>query len=629
MSFEAYRVAVRLSLINNVSTGLVLLSGQFQTLNRHIGTAQNSVHALERQILSLKRLGLAGVGMTVAGGFGLSLFKGPLDAAREYETAYARFKTLNLGDVVNRQADSFARGTAAWGTSSRQLMDTLRESYGMIGDMEKARVIAPMIASLNSANAMLFGGKVGAIGDNATRSIMRFIDMRGLTNTPQEIKHGLDLAQKLVTGSGGALKFSDLESFAKRGGTAFKSMSDEGLLYMATVMQEMGGSSAGTGLMSAYQNLVAGRTPKKAMAALQDLGLAKLGYIDHGTVGGKSYRTLQIKEMEGQELLRQNFPLWIMKYVIPALERKGITDTASQAAMVNDILSNRTGSNLGVSFTTQMLQTLRDARMVERAMGVDQTIATAKKTPDGAFIELNQKWKSLLTELGITILPLAIKGVTWLNETLRGAIAFTREFPLLTKGILIAFGTLAAVVAVGGTLALATAAFKALGLALTLGNAGTVAGALSATAVGLKAVGAASGAFMALYAGWKLGDYAGSKIDQRIQKNTGGAHGSLRSWLDETAFGQATGWFKYGQDEALHFQQAKPFAGEAGGSRFVAGNIGQTIQVNTKINLDGRKVGEIVSKHQARAMGRQPTGPRVFDESISVRPVSAGATGGW
>ncbi|MEN6459570.1 MAG: hypothetical protein ABFC63_11655, partial [Thermoguttaceae bacterium] len=522
-------------------------------------TAQGGVNALERQLLQLKRLGLVGGAMAGAGAFGLSLFKGPLDAAREYETAYARFKTLNLGDVVNQQADSFARGTMAWGTSSKQLMDTLRESYGMIGDMDKAKAIAPMIASLNSANSLLFGGKVGSIDNHATQSIMRFIDMRGLTNSPEEIKHGLDLAQKLVTGSGGSLKFGDLESFAKRGGTAFKSMSDDGLLYMATVMQEMGGASAGTGLMSAYQNLVAGRTTKKSMAALQDLGLAKLGYINHGDVGGKPYKTLQISEMQDGKLLRENFPMWVMKNVIPALERKGITEPSAQAAAVNDILSNRTGSNLGVNFTTQFLQTIRDANIVKRAMGVDQTIETAKKTPDGAFMDLHQQWRRLLTELGTTVLPLAIRGVTWLNETLKSAIGFAREFPTLTKGIVLAFGALSAVVAVGGTLMLATAGFKALGLALgAAGATGGIGGMLGGVAGGLGLLTKAAGVFMAAYAGWQVGGWLNDNvINPGVEKLTGQKGQTLGGWIYDKTHKE------YDPNE---------------GSRFVKGKIGQQAQ---------------------------------------------------
>lgn len=626
--FEAYKVAVRLSLINNVSSGLVAMATQFQSLNRHIGSTQSSITALERQLLNLKRMGLIGGAMTAAGGFGLSLFAGPLAAAKEYETAYARFKTLNLGEVVNQQADSFARGTMAWGASSKQLMDTLRESYGMIGNMEHAKTIAPMIASLNSANSILFGGKMGAIDSHATQSIMRFIDMRGLTNSPEEIKHGLDLAQKLVTGSGGSLKFSDLESFAKRGGTAFKSMSDDGLLYMATVMQEMGGASAGTGLMSAYQNLVAGRTTKKSMAALQDLGLAKLGYINHGDVGGKPYKTLQISEMQDEKLLRENFPMWVMKNVIPALERKGITDTSAQAAAVNDILSNRTGSNLGVNFTTQFLQTIRDANMVKRAMGVDQTIDTAKKTTDGSIANLHARWRDVLNELGTTVLPVAIKGVELLTSGLKTVISFAREHPTITKGLVGMFAVLSGAVAAGGAVILAKTGFKALGLAiggvstaLGTGGAGGAAGAgglianITKLGGGLTALGIAAAPLLAMLA---FTNWAEDQSHDQERVDT------LKGWSDR-AKSLMPGWMGDPTKGARDRYMAARGELDGTGGDYVRSKAQQQPQMinNTIVMPDGRVLAAVMTQVMDKELRRPMAGTSRPDGRMAMTPVGA------
>ena len=408
MAFEAYSVAVKLSLINHVSAGMAMIS-------KSLASTGGDVDKLNAKLSSIGKQGAIG-GAMLAGGLGLAaMFKAPIDAARQYELSLTRFKTLNLGDAINDQVDKFARSANILGVTSKDLMDTFRESYGMIGSIDLAKQITPTIAALNAANSALFGGKIGKIDEGSTRSIMRFIDMRGLTNTPEEMKHGLDIAQRMVTGSGGSLKFSDLEQFAKRGGTAFKAMSDEGLVMMATVMQEMGGASAGTGLMSAHQNLVAGRTTKKAMSALHDLGLAELGYKDHGKVGGKDYKTLQVTGMKDATTLRENFPLWVMNNVIPALEKKGITDVSGQAAAVNEILSNRTGSSIGVAFATQFVQTLRDAKMINQAMGVDQTIQAFKDDPNSKFADLSARWNGLMTNLGIAVLPLAIRALEKLN----------------------------------------------------------------------------------------------------------------------------------------------------------------------------------------------------------------------
>lgn len=514
--FEAYKVAVRLSLVSNVGAGLAILSSQFARLNGDTKRAQSSIADLEKSLNNIKRLGLVGGAMAGVGFGALSLFRAPLEAAKEYETAHARFKTLNLGEEVNKQADAFARGTQAFGASSTQLMETLRESIGMFGDIGIAKQVAPLLAELNAANSAMFQGKVAGIDEGAVRAIMRFNDMRGLTNTATDFKRGLDLAQKLVTGSGGALKFTDLEQLAKRGGAAFKGLSDDGVMMLATVMQEQGGSATGTALMSLYQNLVAGRTTKKAMAMLSQSGLAELGYVEHGTVGGKPYKTMQVTGIKGEELLRTNPGQWLMTYGVDAAKKSGAKTDSEVIAFMNNLISNRTGSNLAATFTTQSLQAMRDFKLVSGAMGAQQTIGTFKDTTQGRLVEMQAKWNKVLSELGSTILPIAIRAAEGLTTVIKGAIKFAQEFPTLTKGLTIALGVLAGLVAVGGTVMLASAAFQALGLALAFSAVGGVAG-LAALAAPILGIAAALGIFSgAAYGLYKI--FGGGKEESPEQK---------------------------------------------------------------------------------------------------------------
>lgn len=600
MSFEAYKIAVKLSLVSNVATGLAALSGQFTRLNSDIDKTQGHLSTMQKRLLEIKQLTLVGGAMTAVGGFGLSLFGAPLEAAKEYETAYARFKTLNLGAEVNKQADQFARGTQAFGASSTQLMETLRESIGMFGDVSVAKQIAPLIAELNAANAAMFQGKVGAIDDAGVRALMRFNDMRGLTNSPQDFKRGLDLAQRMVTGSGGALKFTDLEQLAKRGGAAFKGLSDEGVMMLATLMQEQGGSQTGTALMSLYQNLIAGRTTKKAMAALADAGLAQLGYVSHGMVGGKEYKTLQVTGVKDEELLRTNPGAWLMKYGTEAAKKSGAKTDSEVIAFMNNLLSNRTGSNLAANFTTQQVQAMRDFKLVQGAMGAEQTVATFRGTTQGNLVELQAKWNKTLTELGITILPIAIRAAEGLISVIKTMTKFAQGHPTITKGLMAAFGVLSGIVAAGGVVMLATAAFKALGLAFAFSAVGGAAG-LTAIAGAVGIIGLKLAALAAVaYGSYKVG---GSVVDWANKKLAPKGFESVADW-----------WVS--NPNGLRLNTVKP--GAAGG----AGKQGD-------IYMDGRKVGQIVTGHQSREASRPQTGASRFDGSMTPLPIGAGATGKW
>lgn len=614
--WDAYKVSVKLTLVNGVSAGLAGLATQFRALNGHVNTTQNSLLGIERRLANIKRLGMIGGGMAAAGGFGLSLFRGPIEAASEYERAYARFKTLNLGMLANQQADQFARASQRFGTSSTDMMENLRESVGLLGNMGDAMKIAPKLAELNASNSMLFGDKVGSLDKNAVRAIMRFNDMRGLTNTPEDFMRGLNLAQRLVTGSGGATKFTDLETLAKRGGASFKGLSDDGVMMLATVLQEQGGSATGTALMSMYQNLIAGRTTKKAMAKLSAAGLAELGYVSHGTVGGKDYKTLQVTKIVGEELLRTNPGAWLMKYGVDAAKRSGAKNDSEVIAFINDLMSNRTGSNMAATFTTQSLQAMRDFKLAKNAMGAEQTIDEAKNTTSGRFLDLSARWKDLMIELGVMVLPTVIKATEGLIGILKSVKAFAKEFPLLTKGIVIAFGVLSALVAAGGVVMMATAAFKALGLALAFNALGGVGGlmamarALPLVAGGMAMVSAAVlSAAAALagagYAGWKVGGWINDQLSDGTKDNIG------RGIAKTLAF--------FGNDEAKETLAAE--------DRYIRSQKRQAVQVATQINIDGKQVATAVTQHQAKAAAKPQAGAGRFDGRMT--PAHVGASGSW
>ncbi len=596
MTFTAYSVAIRLRLLDGVTVPMVAMARNFAALHRDTERVERSLGLIDMRMKALKTNALVGAVGVGSGLAAFALLGAPLRQAREFETSMARFKTLNLGAAINKDAEAFARGTQAFGVSGRQLTDTLRETYGMLGDMGKAKTIAPLIASLNAANAGLFGGKIAKIDDGAARSLMRFIDMRGLTDTPQQMMHGLDLAQRLVTGSGGALQFRDLEQFAKRGGTAFKGMSDSGVMLMSTVMQEMGGASSGTALMSAYQNLVAGRTTKKSMAALQDLGLATLGSVNHGPVDGKPYRTTEITGMVDAKMLRENFPQWMMSYVLPALEKRGVTDTAAQAEAVNKLLSNRTGSNLGVTFVTQMLQAMRDAKMVRNAMGADQTNQTFAATTDGRVANLTARWHDLLREVGTVLLPTVNKGLTAMTAALASMATFVRDNPTFTKVLMGGIAALAAASVAGGAFFLFKAAIAGIGLVVAPLVAAT-GSSLITLAAGIAGVGLAIDGF------FKLKNLPGALKDLWEAKTREGVvlSADTRRRLGNDPFGNSI--------------RSGPRSVGGVISPYVAGmrGGGGPDTVNATINLDGRKVGGAIIDLMGREMSRPQTSAATFD----------------
>jgi hypothetical protein len=194
--------------------------------------------------------GVGGVGMGLTEGAMIPLAAGFAaayvghafyESAKEYQDEFMRFKSLNLGDKVNDEADKFVKATQTFGVSQSELMKAMAESVGLFGSFEEASKYTPALVSLGKANAGIFGDKLGAMDEEGLKNLLKFIDRRGGFKNEETFQRNLNLAEKMVTGSGGFLKFQDLGTFSQNAGTAFRSLSDEGLLHMEGLMIEQGG----------------------------------------------------------------------------------------------------------------------------------------------------------------------------------------------------------------------------------------------------------------------------------------------------------------------------------------------------------------------------------------------------
>lgn len=624
MSWEAYSVAVRIRLTDMVTPALGVISRGMRSLNTDTETAKRNVAELEKRLQSIKGLAITGGVLLGGGAIGLSLFEAPLKAAREYELAFTKFKTLNLGDTVNKQADQFARSANLMGISAKDLMNTMSESVGLFGSFSEAKKLAPKIAALNSANAAIFGGKVEGIDEGGARSLAKFIDRRGGTKDEASFLRNLDLAEKLVTGSGGFLKFRDLDQFSQQGGTAFRGLSDTGILNMAMLLQEQGGARAGTAMMSVYQNLIAGRSTKAAAHAVVDLGLGTMVEQVIGSVGGRPQTRSHLELNPAFAAALQADPVGAIRdFALPAIQRKFGGDEATVLKTLNDMLSNRTASGQASIIGTQLYQVMRDANLTKGAMGYEEVIKAWTDDPNSKFLDLAARWSDTLRELGTVVLPAAIEGVKGLTSGLRTIIEFTQKFPNLTKDMLVMGGGLAALMVVGGAVTLATAGFRTLGLVLGSGGAVAGGGLLGAIAGLLGPIGVAVAGVTALAAIMNLlkpdkKDDGQAHEGEHWERNRSGRGGE---WVKNTRvvgahrgfMGTRENWVPDGAGGG-HWETVNTVAPKA------SGRASQPVV----LNMDGRRVGEIVTNHQARAASRPQTNGGGFDSRMQL-----GASGGW
>ena len=620
MSFEAYKIAVKLSLVNNVSTGLVALATQFQALNSHINGANASMSQLERKMLGIKRMGLIGGAMAGAGAFGLSLFAAPLEEAKKFQTEEAKFASLGFGDKVTNQAVQFANGMKTIGTSATENLALVSDAMAVFKDLHHAEFAAPIMAKMKFANEAVFGKEGGGANERKFMDMLKVIEFRGGLSSQQEFGTQADYVQKVIAGSRNRVDAGQLLAALKTGGVALSQRSNESFyLGSEPLIQEFGGQRYGTGAMSIYQNLVQSRGTITAQQELDRLGLLDRSKIEFNSLG-KLKKALP-GAFKGSEILEKQGELALLNQVLlPAFAAKGITSDEDVVRELGMIIGNRTGSGLMARIFQQRNTIAMQSEANKSAMGIDQLSGAANKTLAGKELDLHAKWRDVLKELGTTVLPIAIKAVEGLTDVLKGVIAFAREFPLLTKGLTIAFGVLAGLVAVGGTIMLAKSAFMALGLAMpTAGIRGLAmslgkAGLAGAAIVGVYEIGKLAFALKDL---WDATHREGVTLSKYSQDRI-----ANMSPQEKARFDAMDGDFKPLQPLPSGGMRATG----SSASPYIAGRTtaGQTIN-NTIVMPDGRVLAKVVTEQWGNESRRPSAAGTRFDGSMS--PVSPGMTG--
>lgn len=461
MAFEAYSVAVKLSLINHVSAGMLMIS-------KSLATTGQDVDKLNAKLASIGKQGAIG-GLMVAGGLGIAaMFKAPLDEAKKFQNEVERFRSLGLGDKVTNDAVKFASGMNTYGTSIRENLGLLRDAQTVFGDFHEAQMVVPLLSKMKFANAALYGEEGGAMKDRAFMDMLKVIEMRGGLASKEAFYSQANMIQQVQTATGGRVGANEYLNLIKTGGVAAKGMKDANFYYnMEPLVQEMGGFRVGTGLMSGYQNLVQGRTTARAAEELMRIGMLDPDKVIYNKIG--NIKQIKPGAVKGTDLMVENPYEWMKTVMLPAFASNGITDRQAVLNEIGAIFTNRTASNLYSTMYTQMANIDKNIKLNAGAAGIDELDRNAKNTLSGKQLEFGSKWRDLMLNLGAVVLPLAIKALDKLNPALKDLSIWMSENQGRVKGFTYALLGLSAFLITGGLINMVIAAgrgFWLLGKAL-------------------------------------------------------------------------------------------------------------------------------------------------------------------
>jgi hypothetical protein len=414
-----------------------MVSSVLKVMIKDLGTANAATQKLQSSLNKIKMTGMMAAGTGALGAVGIATMKSWTDEATKYVTAVNSLKVMGVGDAVLKDADKFARGANVIGASATDMMTQVRNLTTVLGVKEYglARQLAPMMAGLNFANKALFPEKYD---ESQAYALERVIEMKGGWKTAADFRQQAEMMEKTFAGTGGMVRPSDYLAFIKTSGVAGRLLNNKAFYYeMEPLIQEMGGSRVGTGLMSAYNNLAQGRSTVRAAREMMRLGLLNPKDVEYDKVG--QVRAIHPGALQNFGTFTSDPGQWMMQTLVPALKKAGYT---TQEQMMNEmgvIFGNRTASGLFSIMLQQWDKVQKNMATSEGAMGIKEANAAAAKTPLGAAAALGTAWENLKTQMGLILIPQLVATMNGVASVLRSINSMGTDHPWVFKVITYGF----------------------------------------------------------------------------------------------------------------------------------------------------------------------------------------------
>jgi hypothetical protein len=591
--FEAYKIGITLSLVDHVSHGLMSLSRGFHGAEADAKKVQKALDGIHAKLV-------AGTVMTAAGVGIMHMFKTPLEEAKKFNQETARFTALGLGDAISKDAIKTANSLDLMGQSATDTLHLLRELTGITGSYEHAKEMLPMVAKTKFAIEAYMGPEGGAGFENQLQALIKTGELRGVLMdknthefTPEAFKSFLNMTTQAYVASGGMVKPTDYLAAMKTGGVSTKMMSQEMFLFgLGHFMQESGGNRTGTAAMTMFSQMAQGTISGKTAEKLIAEHLLDPKFVKKGTFGQVTVDPHGIKNLE--DFVKNPFK-WTNETVVPQLKANGHKDGMDMDLALASLYGVRTAKGLSDAFMREAPLAEQYIKRARQAANTDQLADIGKNSAYGKELELHAKWAKLMSELGTTILPMAIKGTETLIGIIKPMSEFVQRHPTAATAFVYSLITLGGVLAVAG---IATNVMAVISLLQLLGG-GSLAGA-AAGAAGSVGAGLATAARGGLYgaaavAGAAGGWYAGK-------------------WLGDTLGTWAAKKYYDGKDSVDYMTPA---------ARARMSSMQKPASTTVNLNVDGKKLATVTVDHLGRQISRPDGGTSHPDYNQSA-PKPAG-----
>lgn len=565
MDIEAYKVAVRLSLTENVTAGLI-------GLTRHFATAENSAARLRNQLTSIGKMTAVGGGL-MAIGFGLTKgLDAALKSAKDVARAQADFKTLNLNatEMAEVNAKAMEQTHKTLGSTIAGNIRLIQDLHTAFGDLHHAIEFAPQFTRYETVVKAALGERAA---DGAVNAMARALEHRGgkVVNDPKEFQKELAMATQVQLATRNRVSPKDYLQASQTGKMAYALLSPEYLYgQFAGLMSMNGGFQSGTALMTAFSSLIGGHMDKKAKGFLADIGMYEEGVsknrlklmqdamkgmsaderkIYMQSVGGESLLAGGLKSQYAAMFANPDQLAAEMAKNVRARFGQGMTDE-QVAELIAKNFNRNTGNFIGQHILNRT-KFAKDTAIFRHAQDYNAAYDTYMNSPDGAALALSNSWTNLKAVIGLQLLPTVTKLTMGFAKLFDKMSEFAEKHPTLTKMATYAIAAAAGLTTLAGAVTLLGAAIMAARVVSSLGVVSSLVGVLGGPLVWAAMAAAAAG--LLIYKNWdrikpeakKMGDEFGmimSDIGTMLKQVGNHVFNNFVSAFDSFAGKMQRGW---------------------------------------------------------------------------------------
>lgn len=584
--FENYKVAVRISLIDGVSTPIALLA-------KHFAKADEAAKLLQTRLNSISNWFKGGVAIFGAGAAVAAPLLYAIDKAAELQKQMLGIQAATGGTVAEMNK---MRG-AIEGIASRTVFSNV--DVAKIGKLIStgSTFTAAQVSSVLPAYTKFADVQMMMKGTGYQESIPELLRLAHTAQkyTPEQITAYANMLTKasfVVPGSlseiGNALKYS--QGIGKQ----VMGVDDESMILTSALLNQMGikGSRGGTNLIAAMTRTIPGIFGSGLLRGKSNEALRAMGMVDdkgHSKVftNGKFdvFKWLGMLSEYTTREMGSNPEAIARQHIMTNMQHA----FGAQGGRVASLLANPQAIEL-LGLIGKRFASVGGVESIQEKFA-DESVSQQ-------WMNAKTNFQSAMVELGMTLLPTATAALKKLNANLQLLIEWMNKNPEKVKAIAKDFAYLSAVLMGMGSLAIVTSGFKALALIIALPGAPLVKGIASLVGL-LGGAGVAGLAGASLLAVGAIGTLIYSMYQlYNIKPGVKFAPG-IQDRLNDPATRAALD----SMDSDFKTVRTR-FDGGSGGS---VGNV----------FLDGKKVGEHISGMQAKEMARPRTGSRLFDATMA------------